>query len=254
MPSSTQFHAALILLHRPFISYSQDHRDTTRAEPASSEDARNPEFDRLVSRSVCASSAKSISSIFAEYRRRFDMAQVFGTGVQHAGTAATALMGEINLQTEPGERAALVESLDSLRTTMARMSKNYQPAVLMTSVVDQFIRDVKAGAGYQANVSSSLFEKREENSAVVAPTGTGVRLAADRVPEYDVTGGVGSHKRARVDRSYIFTPTGPGTASPQGLPFLPSSFFEGLEMDDMSFLDMGAQQDFGFSWDTNPGV
>lgn len=252
-PSSTQYHAALILLHRPFVTYSEAHRDATDIGTAGDE-APSPTADRFknMSRSVCASSAKRISAIFAEYRRRLDLAQVFGTGVQHAGTAATALMGEIDLQTDPIEKAVLVESLSSLRATLARMSKNYQPAVLMTSVVDQFIRGVKASGGYSADTAKAASEAEEESAAVVAPNGTEVRLAADRVPEYDVDGGEGSRKRQRVDQSYIFTPTGPGAASPQGLPFLPSSFLESLNMEDMSFLDLGAQQEYGFSWDSYP--
>ena len=251
---STQYHAALILLQRPFVTYSANQYGAELGM-AGSDDAPSPTADRFKnsSRSVCASSAKRISAIFAEYRRRFDLAQVFGTGVQHAGTAATALMGEIDLQTDPVEKAVLVQSLSSLRATLARMSKNYQPAVQMTSVVDQFIRSVKASGGYSADAAKAVSEAEEEAvPPIVAPDGAEVRLAADRVPEYDVAGDSGSRKRQRVDQSYIFTPTGPGAVSPQGLPFLPSSFLESLNMEDMGFLDLGAQPDFGISWDRYP--
>lgn len=142
--NSTQYHAALILLHRALIQYGQDEDDDSIPE-------RDESFKHLttLSRSVCTESAKRIALIFEQYRTRFNIAQVFETGLQHAGTAATALMGEIAILERERHGAvvetkeALVSRLESLRLTLSLMSRNYQPAILMTRIVDQFIRQIE---------------------------------------------------------------------------------------------------------------
>lgn len=219
----------MILLHRPFVQYS-DKVDV---------DMMNTHFTTL-SRTSCAESAKRIATIFEQYRSRFDLTQAYGTAVQHAGTAATALMGEVILQTGANERADLVEQLASLRVAISLMSKNYQPAGLMTSVVDQFIRSVQSG-----NEQLPPPPPRASNGEGSSARGAEL-FDASLTPEL---GGLGTaRKRARVDGSYTFTPTCPGAQSPQGLPFLPSSFLEGLDAEDSMFADLVGNAD-SFQWD-----
>lgn len=197
----------------------------------------NSHFTSL-SRGSCVESAKQIAVIFEQYRSRFDLAQIFGTGVQHAGTAATALMGEIVLQTDTRERAELLQSLSSIRLSISEMSKNYRPAELMTSVVDQFIRSIQNGKNRQPQQQPP---KRSANGEV--------SVAGTRIEESQ---GVFSLKRARADSSYSFTP---GTQSPSGLPFLPSSFLEGLSAEDSLFNDLaGIADGTCFQWDYSSGL
>ncbi|KAH7127602.1 fungal-specific transcription factor domain-containing protein [Dactylonectria macrodidyma] len=145
MPASyfllhTQYHAALILLHRPLIRYGDSALD---------EDDESFNHLKILSRSICIESAKQISLIFEKYRTRFSIAQVFDTGLQHAGTAATALMGEVAILEREGHGAAvetqecLISRLESLRLTLSLISRTYQPAILMNRVVDQFIRQLE---------------------------------------------------------------------------------------------------------------
>lgn len=238
---STQYHAALILLHRPFVRYNDK-----------SETDMNNHFTSL-SRTSCAESAKQIAHIFEQYRSRFDLAQVYGTAVQHAGTSATALMGEIILQTEAQERDELIEKLSSMRLTISLMSRNYQPAGHMTNVVDQFIRSVQSNNGGEQQSQPRQPSQRPSNgesSAMGARMGEQVDFS---VPP-DFEGLATSRKRTRIDNSFSFTPTCPGAQSPSGLPFLPSSFLEGLNADDSMFSDLAGITDPSFQWDYSGGL
>lgn len=205
----------------------------------------------VLSRSVCAESAKRIAMIFQEYRTRFNPAQVFETGLQHAGTAATALVGEITIleTTESyatsGAKQEVISHLASLRLTLGMMSRNYQPAVLMTHVVDQFIKRVEPEPQEQA-----------------LPGGKGT------VRPYDVANATGDgddgqegipgleksrRKKAKVDAGPA---SGQGTApydETTGLPFLPSSFLEDLAGDDVGFTGFNEGSEYGLSWDSYLG-
>lgn len=246
-PGSTQYHAALILLHRPFVRYNE----TSAPEMGSNR------FTSL-SRTSCAGSARKIAVIFEQYRSRFDLAQVYGSGVQHAGTAATAAMAEVMLQTDPRARSELIEKLASLRLTISLMSRNYQPAGHMTSVVDQFIRSVQDGGREDNHAAPKLQQQQPQrltNSESSGIVGGRLNEPVDfNPPPPDLEGlAPPSRKRARVDAAFSFTPTCPGAQSPLGLPFLPSSFLEGLGADDSIFSDLAGIMDGNFQWDYESG-
>lgn len=230
----TQYHAAVILLHRPFVRYSEK----------SEADVGN-HFTSL-SRTSCVESAEHIATIFEQYRARFDMAQAYGTAVQHAGTAVTALMGEVILQTDMSQRDKLIEKITSLRLAISLMAKNYQPAGYMTSVVDQFIRSMQS-----AGLSKSESKQRADGEGSGLDTAVGT-LAGDlsSQPHHDFV--PLSQCRSRVGDSFAFTPTCSGSQSPSGLPFLPSSFLEGLIMDDTTFSGLAGVADVNFPWDFPP--
>lgn len=206
-----------------------------------------------LSRASCADSAKQISTIFELYRCRFDLAQAYGTAVQHAGTAATALMGEVILQSDVKERQIVIDKLASLRLAISLMSRNYQPAGAMTSVVDQFIRSMHSNATEQSQQLTKLPSQpleRASNGESSAPT---ERLNDASSLDFSVQGdldGMGPvRKRAKMDSSFSFTPTCAGAQSPSGLPFLPSAFLEGLATDDGMFGDLVGMTDGNFQWD-----
>ncbi|KAI6785456.1 regulatory protein CefR [Emericellopsis cladophorae] len=230
----TQYHAAVILLHRPFVRYSEK----------SEADVGNP-FTSL-SRTSCVESAEHIATIFEQYRARFDMAQAYGTAVQHAGTAVTALMGEVILQTDMPQRDKLIEKITSLRLAISLMAKNYQPAGYMTSVVDQFIRSMQS-----AGLDKSEPEQRadaESSGPETAARGPAGDLPSQ--PHHDFV--PLSQCRTRMGDSFAFTPTCSGSQSPSGLPFLPSSFLEGLIMDDTMFSGLAGAADGNLPWDYPP--
>ena len=206
-----------------------------------------------LSRASCAESAKQISTIFELYRSRFDLAQAYGTAVQHAGTAATALMGEVILQSDVEERDIVIEKLASLRLAISLMARNYQPAGAMTSVVDQFIRSMHSSTTEQSQRPTELPSQpperapNSESSAPAARFNDASSLDFSRQPDLGCVASV--RKRARMDSSFTFTPTCAAAQSPSGLPFLPSAFLEGLATDDGMFGDLAGMTDGNFQWD-----
>jgi hypothetical protein len=237
---SAQYHAALILLHRPFVKYNEN-----------SESDINFHFTSL-SRNSCIESARQIAIIFEEYRARFELIQVYGTAVQHAGTSATALMGEIVMQTNAQVRAELLELLSSLRLSISLMSRNYQPAGHMTTVVDQFIRSVQSGNGEQPPKMPASASTNDENS--ITEPNARVLTEGDMplIPDFD--GLPTPRKRTRVDTSYTFTPNCAGAQSPSGLPFLPSSFIESINAEDSLFADLASMTDANYQWEYPTGL
>ncbi|KAL1901977.1 hypothetical protein Sste5346_001683 [Sporothrix stenoceras] len=173
MPSSyyllhTQYHAALILLHRPFVQYQQGAPTGTGgpgpgtgtgagARATSTSGNTNPEEDpepgaqsagnrnrfSNLSRSVCAEHAGHIVALFQEYRAQFDVSRVFGTGLSHLGTAATTLMGEAVLEMDRAKRGVVIVQLMSVRRSINLMSGNYPPGHHMTRILDEFIQAIK---------------------------------------------------------------------------------------------------------------
>ncbi|CAK7231960.1 hypothetical protein SCUCBS95973_008100 [Sporothrix curviconia] len=167
MPSSyfllhTQYHAALILLHRPFVQYragagagagaGADTRpgadntfvndDAAGAEVPAAAGNKRSRFTSL-SRPICAEHTGHIVSLFQEYRSQFDVSRVFGTGLSHLGTAATTLMGEAVLDMDRAKRGVIIVQLMSLRRSINLMSGNYPPGRHMTRILDQFIDAVR---------------------------------------------------------------------------------------------------------------
>lgn len=73
-----QYHASLILLHRPFAMYEdQSARDGLEGN------GPDDHFSAL-SRTVCTKHAIRVARIYWQHRQRFDTKQIFITGMQHA--------------------------------------------------------------------------------------------------------------------------------------------------------------------------
>lgn len=241
----SQYHTALILLHRPYVNYG----DITG--PCQSQHIANTKPDQsnhftLLSRTVCADNAKRIALIFKSYRSRFDIAQVFVTGLQHAGAAATALMAEIVSYPDVSECGEVVGHLNYLKQTISLMSKTYQPAAMMSSVVEHFLKDIRSRPG-----GSTLAVLQSPNlpSVPTAPAGptsssstaqTQKRTWSARVSSNandNVTPTGLQNKRPRID---IFNPRNDLS---QGLPFLPSSWLEEMDWEDTEFLNLMGLKD-----------
>lgn len=141
--TSTQYHAILILLHRPFIQYDDGSQDED-ADAIHERGGPSSHFTAL-SRSICVEGARRIALVLQQYRETLNLSQVFETGLQHAGAATTALMGEIAMLELADTSAAvtareeLVSLLQSLRLSISLMSGNYEAATRMTTDVDRFI-------------------------------------------------------------------------------------------------------------------
>lgn len=135
-----QYHVALILLHRPFAMYEDN--------PSSEEDhAGNADthFSAL-SRAVCTKQAIRVAKIFWHHRQRFDGRQVPITSMQHAGTAATALVAALAFLKDGNERNNNMQYLECLSAAMQDMSYAYQPAERMFIVLQAVLAELRGSA------------------------------------------------------------------------------------------------------------
>jgi hypothetical protein len=218
-----QYHTALILLHRPFVNYGQP-ADIGGEYGGDSEPERMNHFT-ILSRTVCADNAKKVAAIMDKYRQRFELARCFVTGLQHVGTAATALMAELVIQANAIERKDLLANLECLKQVLTEMARTYQPAVLMSNVVEAFVRDFQ-----RPKESGTLFGQSDSNGLPATPSND----YASQKRSYGDVGFSNSNKRHRANGSF----TGPRRDSPKGLPYLPSSWLDELDLDDTEFLNL----------------
>jgi len=128
-----QYHCSLILLHRPWARYEE-------STPSSSDDGEEDSFNSdnnhsFMSRSICTRQAIRVSRIFWHHRQRFDTRRIFCTGMQHAGTAATALVAALASLKNPSERKSNMQYLENLAAALHDMGSTYQPAASMSSIL-----------------------------------------------------------------------------------------------------------------------
>jgi hypothetical protein len=97
-----------------------------------------------LSRTICFENAIRVARIFQIHRKRFDTRQIFVTGIQHAGTAATALIAAITQIRDPEERVRPLQHLRILADALKAMSPTYHPAERMSNVLE----DVCLEAGW----------------------------------------------------------------------------------------------------------
>lgn len=132
-----QYHAALILLHRPFALYEEPNG-------SDSEDSNSPDnhFSAL-SRTVCTKHAIRVARIFWQHRQRFDNKQIFVTGLQHAGTAATALVAALAFIKDANDRHNNMQYLECLSAALQDMAETYQPAERMHVVLQAVLAELR---------------------------------------------------------------------------------------------------------------
>jgi len=168
-----QYHCSLILLHRPWARYEEP-------TPPSSDDGEDDSFNNLdnnhslMSRSICTRQAIRVSRIFWHHRQRFDTRRIFCTGMQHAGTAATALVAALASLTNPSERKSNMQYLENLAAALQDMSSTYQPAASMSSILQAVMIELQNASDktppsdftsrYFHNESISIPARRDSNT------------------------------------------------------------------------------------------
>jgi hypothetical protein len=127
-----QYHCSLILLHRPWAKYDED-----QAESDSSANdftiVDNNYFH--MSRAICTRQAIRVAQIFWHHRQCLDIRKGFITCLQHAGTAATALVAALAVMKDVNERKNNMKYLDCLAMALRDMGPTYQPAESMSSIL-----------------------------------------------------------------------------------------------------------------------
>ncbi|KAF2013892.1 hypothetical protein BU24DRAFT_483721 [Aaosphaeria arxii CBS 175.79] len=152
-----QYHSSLILLHRPFAMY-EDH-NSQGYEGTGPDD----HFSAL-SRTVCTKHAIRVARIFWQHRQRFDTRQIFVTGLQHAGTAATALVAALAFIKDPSDRANNMQYLECLSAALNDMAHTYQPAERMSVVLRAVMVELR---GDVPEPNATSFKLYKPKSAIV---------------------------------------------------------------------------------------
>ncbi|KAL6706992.1 hypothetical protein ACN47E_004942 [Coniothyrium glycines] len=171
-----QYHASLILLHRPFALYDDQTMDEN-GNPGPGD-----HFSAL-SRTVCTKHAIRVARIHWQHRQRFDTKQIFVTGMQHAGTAATALVAALAFIKDPGDRANNMQYLECLSAALSDMAHTYQPAQRMSTVLRAVMIELRGGPDPTNATSFNLYKPK---SAVV-PARRGSTIQDDDVERWSTT-------------------------------------------------------------------
>ncbi|KAH7121057.1 fungal-specific transcription factor domain-containing protein [Dendryphion nanum] len=156
-----QYHSSLILLHRPFAMYE----DQT---PQGYEGSGPDDHFSALSRTVCTKHAIRVARIFWQHRQRFDTRQIFVTGLQHAGTAATALVAALAFIKDPNDRNNNMQYLECLSAALQDMGLTYQPASRMSVVLRAVVIELR-GSG---PVDSSFKLYKPKSALVPARRGS----------------------------------------------------------------------------------
>lgn len=160
-----QYHAVLILLHRPFARYD----DPNNSDP---EDATISALDNhfsKASRAICTKSAVAMARIFWAHRQRFDGKQIFCIGMQHAGCAATALIAALAYIPDATDRTNNMQYLEVLHVALQDMAHAYQPAERMAEVLNAVMIELRGGPLSPTKCSSlntSSVPARRDSTAV----------------------------------------------------------------------------------------
>ena len=160
-----QYHAVLILLHRPFARYN-DPNDPDTEEIS----ALDSHFSKA-SRGICTKSAVAMARIFWQHRQKFDGKKIFCIGMQHAGLAATALIAALAYIPNEADRTNNLSYLEVLHAALQDMAHAYQPAERQAHVLDAVMIELRGGPispGKTISSTSSTIPARRGSSAVDA--------------------------------------------------------------------------------------
>lgn len=160
-----QYFSILVLLHRPFARY--DNPNSLGIEDTSIS-ALDSHFSKA-SRTICTTSAVTVARIFWQHRQRFDGKRMFCIAMQHAGTAATALIAALAYIPDATDRTNNMQYLEVLHVALQDMAHAYQPAERMAAVVNAVMIELRRGAispGKNLGCKTSCVPARRDSTAV----------------------------------------------------------------------------------------
>ncbi|KAK7417118.1 hypothetical protein QQZ08_011744 [Neonectria magnoliae] len=172
-----QYHVTMILLHRPWAKYGSITGDAASTGSHPSPDGNHmslaPETTSQqsglaaenyslgigdphiivhdsrtsLSRSICTQQAIRVARIFWQHRQKYDGRKIFVTGIQHAGTAAIALIAALAYQRNGADRRTYVGYLKILSNAVSDMSHTYHPASRMDDLLKAVLEQIRNGMG-----------------------------------------------------------------------------------------------------------
>ncbi|KAK3902646.1 hypothetical protein C8A05DRAFT_33653 [Staphylotrichum tortipilum] len=152
-----QFHVCMIILHRPWAKYGPMSLDGAMGgrypspETPGQEDVnswmaplQHNDNRASMSRSMCTQHAIRIARIFWHHRQRFDGRRVVLTCIQHAGTAALALMAALAHKSAELDHQSNLRYLQVLSSAIYDMSHLYQPAARMYQLLKTMLVEIRS--------------------------------------------------------------------------------------------------------------
>ncbi|KAI4594487.1 hypothetical protein KJ359_008276 [Pestalotiopsis sp. 9143b] len=164
-----QYHVSMILLHRSWAKYGSMTDDaSTNSHPSPENGVHSPEqshglpFSAVetsiglgdpdsimvdsrtsLSRNICTQQAMRVARICWQHRQRFSGKKIFVTGIQHAGTAAIALVAALAHQQDDADRRSYLGYLEVISHAIHEMSETYHPAERMDALMNAIIAELK---------------------------------------------------------------------------------------------------------------
>lgn len=168
-----QYHVTMILLHRPWAKYGTITGDgaSTGSHPSPEATHTSMPIDTALqhpmlaadhslgmgisdshsvvheSRVRCTNQAIRVARIFWQHRQRFDGRKIFVTGIQHAGTAAIALIAALAYERNDADRRSYVGYLEVLSDAVSDMSHTYHPAARMDDLLKAVLDQIRSSIG-----------------------------------------------------------------------------------------------------------
>ncbi|KAK4124498.1 hypothetical protein N657DRAFT_680477 [Parathielavia appendiculata] len=175
-----QFHVCMILLHRPWAKYGPLSLDGAVAarypspqSPGREDGSSLPPWmaplqhhdnRASMSRSMCTQHAIRIARIFWHHRQRFDGKRVLLSVVQHAGTAALALMAALAHKSAELDHQSNLRYLQVLSSAIYDMSHLYQPAARMYQLLKTMLVEIRSEMVKTGGFEVSAFVGRYQGS------------------------------------------------------------------------------------------
>jgi hypothetical protein len=94
----------------------------------------------ILARQLCIENAVRVAEIISLYNQHFDIRNLFGTTMQHAGTAASVLVAHVSSSKGLTERTKHLKHIITLRDCLSGMGETYAPAQKMTKVLEKILR------------------------------------------------------------------------------------------------------------------
>ncbi|KAH6623429.1 fungal-specific transcription factor domain-containing protein [Chaetomium tenue] len=241
-----QFHVCMIILHRPWAKYGPMSLDGTVAarypspgSPSQGDETSLPSWmaplphhdnRASMSRSMCTQHAIRIARIFWHHRQRFDGKRVVLTSIQHAGTAALALLAALAHKSAELDHHSNLRYLQVLSTAIYEMSHLYQPATRMYQLLKSMLVDIRSemvkSGGF--DVSTLVGRYQGSNTAFGGnqwTAGASTRMPTGRLEGIEEDGRESKRRRLSSLSSIDFSCISPSflTNTDQGRPTPPAS-------------------------------
>ncbi|KAK1970806.1 fungal-specific transcription factor domain-containing protein [Colletotrichum sublineola] len=266
-----QYHVSMILLHRPWAMYAVNGGDDRITGPYSTPDSssgstgpsnqhrnhpsetRNSHVDiesgrTVSSRMICDFHATCVAKIFWQHRQKFDGTKIFITAVQHAVTAAIALIAAVVYHPVDSDRWKYLEYLDILASAISDMGQIYEPAASMESLLKTVLMQLRNNIDNPSNFCQPPVTLTGNENATLSISGwrrsmDSVHLAVPRRREANAPD-VQPYKRRRLSAPSRRT-LGPDDPP---LPYLTEQFETSPRKSSQSYCNVGGYP----SIDPNP--